>query len=399
MTDPSPSPESHPSGMHPARMGHPRRSVTSPGTAPIFQTAAFDVPDLDVLHSMVRGDAFGHIYTRDSNPNHDALADSIARLEGAEAGAVFASGMAAVSSVFLALMQQGDHLIIARTLYGRTLQLVERMRRLTGGSVTFVDVNQPHQFHEALTPQTRFAFIETVANPLLQVADVQAVSTALGEIPLIVDATFTTPILSQPLRQGAAIVLHSASKYLNGHGDVMSGVAAGSRRNMKRLLEASTIFGSNPNPFESWLCQRGLRTLPLRMEQICRTTGDVARFLDSHPLVRRTWYPGLPSHPDHETACRLYPGGTGGIVTFELSNAGQDAVSRFMRAAPQIPFAPTLADARTTISHPASTSHRFLPEEERTAQGITDETIRLSIGLEPADLIIREISAALEATA
>lgn len=382
---------------HVARMGHPPQSVTMPSVPPIYQSAAFDVADLSVLQSLADGQAVGHIYTRDSNPNHAALAQSIAVLEGAESGAVFASGMGALASVFLSLTESGDQVLVARSLYGRTLQLAERLRKQYGLEITAVDQSRPDQFRQAVTPRTRFALVETVSNPLLDVADVTAIAAALGSVPLVVDATFTTPELSRPCQQGAAVVLHSASKYLNGHGDLMLGVAAGSADMIKRLSETASIFGANANPFEAWLCQRGLRTLPLRMRQICQSTQHVARFLTTHPAVRRVWHPSLPDHPSHAVASRLYPSGTGGIIAFELKGGGAESVSRFMRACSSIPFSPTLADSRTTISYPAGTSHRFMTPEQRRMTGITDELIRLSVGLEPPEQLCEELRGALDA--
>lgn len=382
---------------HPSRMGMPRPSATLPSAPPIFQTSAFDVPDLNVLQAMARGETQGHIYTRDSNPNHSALAETIAFLEGTESGAVFASGMGALASVFLTLAGRGDHVVIASSLYGRTRQLAERMRQQYGIAITAVDVSRVESFRTAVTPQTKFAVVETISNPLLRVADVAAIASALESVPLVVDATFTTPELSQPCRQGAAITVHSASKYLSGHGDVMLGVAAGTCEMMARLTETASIFGQNANPFEAWLCQRGLRTLELRMRQICRTATELAGILEKHPAIRRVYHPLLAGHPDYSLARRLYPDGTGGIVAFELREGGAAAVSRFMQHSESIPFSPTLADARTTISYPAGTSHRFLTSEERAETGITDELIRLSAGLEPIELLERDLRQALDA--
>lgn len=384
-------------GQHPSRMGHPRPSVTTPSAPAIYQSTAFDVPDLDVLHSLYSGEAHGDIYTRDSNPNHSALAESIAILEHTEAGAVFASGMSAIGSIFLSLAAAGDHVILARALYGKTIQLASRMQQQFGLTLSTFDVDQPEQLKSLLTDRTRFVLVETISNPLLEVADIRGIATVLGpEIPLVVDGTFTTPELLRPCTQGAAIVFHSASKYLNGHGDVMLGVAAGSKAMMKRLQETSSLFGQNANPFESWLCQRGLRTLSLRMSQICRSTKVLAEHLVNHPAIRKVHYPLLADHGSCELATRLYPNGTGGILAIELDGNGFEIVNRFMHAAATIPFSPTLADARTTMSHPATTSHRFMNRSQRQAIGIQDEMVRLSIGLEPVEQLKLELTAALD---
>ena len=381
---------------HPARMGHPGPAVTRPSAPAIYQTTAFDVPDLDVLQQLYAGTAVGDIYTRDSNPNHSALGAAIAELEGTEAGAVFASGMGAAGSIFLALTSAGDHVILARSLYGKTLQLASRMQQL-GVRVSYFDVSQPQQLLALIQPKTRFALVETISNPLLEVADIPEIVRCCGDLPVIVDSTFTTPQLIHPCSLGAAIVYHSASKYLNGHGDVMLGVAAGSQELMRKLQETASIFGQNPNPFESWLTLRGLRTLPLRMQQICQTTRKLAEYLSSHPGVRKVHFPLLPGHASRQLAQRLYPAGTGGIVSIELRGSGFAAVNQFMHRATGIPFSPTLADARTTISHPATTSHRFLSAAERSAAGIADELIRISVGLESFEMLRAEFDAALVA--
>ena len=383
------------SSDHPSRMGHPRESSTAPSAPPIYQSTAFDVRDLDVLQGIHSGTIHGDIYTRDSNPNHTALAESIAALEGAAAGAVFASGMGALGSIFLTLAAAGDHVLLARALYGKTVQLANRMQRLGITTSTF-DATQPESLREAITDKTRFVLIETVSNPLLEVADIQAIARILPpEIPLDVDSTFTTPELIRPCQLGASIVMHSASKYINGHGDVMLGLAAGSIELMKRLNSTASVFGQNANPFESWLCQRGLKTLPLRMAHICRTTTELAQALNGHPGLRRVCHPSLPDHASHEIAQRLYPSGTGGILTLELAGKGRDTVNAFMRAAESIPFSPTLADARTTLSHPATTSHSFMSAQARAAIGISDELVRISVGLEPAEMLIQELTTGL----
>jgi cystathionine beta-lyase/cystathionine gamma-synthase len=383
---------------HPARMGHPHRSVSTPSAPPIFQTTAFDIADLDVLQAMYSGEAFGDIYTRDSNPNHNALGESIALLEHAEAGAVFASGMGALGSAFLSLLSAGDHVLLADSLYGKTVQLVDRLQKAMSLSVTWFSVRNPLEIPSLLTDRTRLVLVETVSNPLLDVADVPTIASLLpASVPLIVDATFTTPILSRPCEQGASVVIHSGSKYLNGHGDVMLGLAAGKASCIRSMIETASIFGQNANPFESWLCQRGMRTLPLRMAQICRTTRELAAFFSGQSGISRVYYPLLEQHPTFATATRLYPEGTGGIVSIELSRKGKESVNRFFRAAASLPFSPTLADARTTLSHPASTSHRFLSEAARREKGISDELIRISVGLESADQLTSEFSKAIVA--
>jgi cystathionine beta-lyase/cystathionine gamma-synthase len=382
---------------HPSRMGHIPEFVTTPSAPPIFQTTAFDVPDLNTLAELYQGTAHGYVYTRDSNPNHTALGKSISDLEHAESAAVFASGMGAIAAVALTLGAAGDHVIVARSLYGITLKLMARLQQQFGMTITYVDACNPTEVADAVQSNTRFCMIETVSNPLLEVADIAAIAKALGDIPLVVDSTFTTPVLIRPLEHGAAVVVHSASKYLNGHGDVMLGVAAGDAKTMKSVRETSSVFGQNANPFECWLTQRGLRTLPLRMTQVCQTTNRLAEWLNGHPAVSNVYHPTLPSHATYAVAQKLYPQGVGGIIAFTLPGGGKAAVNDFMIAAKSIPFSPTLADSRTTVSHPATTSHGFMTKAARLELGITDELIRLSVGLEPFELLQRELDEALRA--
>ena len=221
---------------HTSRMGQIGDSVTAPGAPPIYQTTAFDVPDLQVLADLHAGTSKGHIYTRDSNPNHTALAASVAELEHAEAGAAFASGMGAISAVALTFAESGDHIVLGRSLYGITLKLMKRLQKQFGIEVSCVDACDTSEIVNAIRPNTRFCMVETVSNPLLEVADIRAITAALPDsVPLIVDSTFTTPCLIRPLELGAKVVVHSASKYLNGHGDVMLGVAVGCRQTIRRI--------------------------------------------------------------------------------------------------------------------------------------------------------------------
>lgn len=378
-------------------MGHPSPFVTPPSAPSIYQTAAFDVPDLDVLDQLCDGQLEGYTYTRDSNPNHSALAHSLASMEGAEAGAVFSSGMGAIAAVVMSMVRAGDHLLVSGSLYGQTLQLMGRLQGQFNFQVTQTRIIDLAQVARDVRPDTKLCLTETISNPMLEVADIAGLSSVLGEVPLIVDNTFTTPELIRPLDHGAHAVVHSASKYLNGHGDVILGVAAGTQQLMSAATETASLFGQNANPFESWLTQRGLRTLPMRMKHICETTRGLATFLQTQRGVRRVCFPLLEGHTSRATAMRLYPQGTGGIITIELDADGVEAVSRFMRAIPELPFSPTLADARTTLSHPASTSNRYMTTAERLTAGISPETIRISVGLEHLDQLQDEFARGLAA--
>jgi O-succinylhomoserine sulfhydrylase len=378
-----------------ARGGWTGDFVTRPSAPPVYLTTAFDLDDLQQLDAVVGGRQTGFIYTRDGNPNHEAFAADIAALEGAEAGFVAASGMGALTATVLALLKQGDHVVAGRALYGRSGQMLNHLAASFGILVTFVDTNDVDAVRQAVTPQTKLCLIESLTNPLVDVTDVPAIAAAMSSVPLLVDNTFATPCLMRPISHGATLVWHSASKYLNGHGDVMLGVLVGPQSLIRRIKGIAALYGVNSNPFESWLGSRGLRTLPLRMARVSETAQRIAEFLVRQPQVTTVYYPGLPSHRGRALAARLLERGCGGMLSFELPG-GRNAVDAFFRRlAGTIPFSPTLADARTTLSYPAGTSHKFLSAEERAASGITDGLVRLSIGLEDAADLERELSAAL----
>jgi cystathionine beta-lyase/cystathionine gamma-synthase len=375
-----------------ARGGWYRDFATRPSAPAIYQTTAFDMHGLEQLDAVASGQEAGYIYTRDGNPNHDAFAADVARLEGAAAGTVCASGMGAMTAILLAHMKTGDHVIAARVLYGRTVQMLNHLQSAFGVNVTYVDANQPEEFRRAQTDATKLAIVESISNPLMEVADLPAIVAACGSVPLLVDSTFATPCLLRPLAHGAKLVFHSASKYLNGHGDVMLGVVAGPRDVIRRVRGLAALYGVNSNPFECWLASRGLRTLPLRVERASETALTLARFLQKQPAIARVYYPGLEDHPSHATAKQLLSGGFGGMLAFDLCG-GKPAVARFFRAlAETIPFSPTLADARSTLSYPAGTSHKFMSADERREYGIGEGLVRLSVGLEQSDELQRELA-------
>lgn len=377
-----------------ARGGWTEPSSTPASNPPIYQTTAFDVDGLDQLNAVVSGQEHGYIYTRDGNPNQSAFAEDIARLEHAEEGVVGASGMGVISALLLSHCKTGDHVLAARLLYGRTVQLLQQLERSFGVEVTFFDANDPGSVSGFVRDETKLCLLEGISNPLMEVADIPAIVEAAGDVPVILDNTFATPILQKPIELGAAAVIHSASKYLNGHGDVMMGVIAGDRYLIRRTRQFLALFGANGNPLESWLASRGLRTLPLRMRQVSSTAQTIAEWLETVPQVERVYYPGLPTHASHEIAKRLLPHGFGGMLSFDLAG-GKPAVNQFLKSLHEIiPFSPTLADARTTLSYPTGTSHKFMKPEERAAYGIGDGLVRLSIGLEEAEPLQLELESA-----
>lgn len=380
-----------------ARGGQPPEFVTRASAPPVYLTTAFDVDDLDQLDAITAGKQKGYLYTRDGNPNHEAFATDVAQLERAETGVVCASGMGGIAAAAIALLKTGDHILASRALYGRTVQLLNHLRNSFEITVTFLDVAHPKAWKAAVTPQTKLAIVESISNPLLEVADLPALAAAVGTIPLLVDNTFGTPCLIRPIEHGAKFVWHSASKYLNGHGDVMLGVVVGPRTETRKIRGISSLFGLNANPFECWLASRGLRTLPLRMERVSQSAQRIAEFLARQPGVTRVYYPGLPQHPTHALAQQFLPRGCGGMLSFEVDGGRSRVDALFRRLQHVIPFSPTLADARTTLSYPAGTSHKFMTPGERQACGIGDGLVRLSVGLEDPGDLERELSAALQA--
>lgn len=378
-----------------ARAGWSPEFITRTSAPPVYMTTAFDIESLEQLDAVAGGREKGYIYTRDGNPNHEAFANDVARLEHAEAGVVTASGMGALTAVMMAMIKTGEHVLAARVLYGRTGQLLNHLASSFGIHVTYFDIEDVDSLRSSIRPETRLCIVESISNPLLEVADLPSIVEVLGEIPLLVDSTFATPCLLRPIDHGATFVWHSASKYLNGHGDVMSGVVVGPRNLMRRIRAMSSLYGVNANPFESWLAARGLRTLPIRIKRVSETALTVATHLTTNPKVTKIYYPGLATHPNHERAQRLLPNGCGGMLAFDLAGGRAAVDGLFRKLSEVIPFSPTLADSRTTVSYPAGTSHKFMTAAERAEYGIGDGLVRLSIGLESAVDLQRELDAAL----
>ena len=378
-----------------ARAGWSPDFTTRTSSPPIYMTTAFDIDSLDHLDAVAGGREKGYIYTRDGNPNHEAFANDIARMEQAESGVVTASGMGALTAVLMAMLKTGEHVIAARVLYGRTGQLLNHMASSFGLKVTYFDLDDLEGLRAAILPETKLCIVESISNPLLEVADLPAIAAVLKNIPLLVDNTFATPCLLQPVKHGATLVWHSASKYLNGHGDVMAGIVVGPNHLMRRIRAMSSLYGVNANPFESWLAARGLRSLPLRMARVSQTALEIAKYLTTIPAVSKVYYPGLNDHPHFERAKTLLPDGCGGMLAFDLISGRLAVDALFRLLAETIPFSPTLADSRTTVSYPAGTSHKFMTVAERAACGIGDGLVRLSIGLEDQNDLKAELGAAL----
>ena len=364
---------------------------------PIYQSTTFVSADADEMAAVYSEQKPGYMYTRYGNPTVHALESKVAALEGGEAALATASGMAAVSTAILGYVKAGDHVVAPRSLYGATYNFLNKKLPRMGASATFVESGRVEDLEKALRPNTRLIYFETPSNPVLEVVDIAAVA-ALGRargVPTMLDNTFASPALQQPLRLGVTVSLHSATKYLCGHGDAMGGAIIGPRDYISLLIhEIIRDFGGVISPFNAWLILRGIRTLHLRMPAHCSNAQQIAEFLDGHPQVEHVNYPGLPGHPGHDVA-RQQMSAFGAMISFEAKGGYEggkqvmDRVRLFARAA-------SLGDTRSLIVHPASTSHRAVPPEERRAIGITDGLVRLSVGIEAASDLISDLDHALQ---
>jgi cystathionine gamma-lyase len=340
----------------------------------------------------------GYDYSRTRNPTRDALQAAIANLEGGAAAFAFASGMAA-SSTLLELLDAGSHIVAMHDLYGGSYRLLENVRKRSAGhSVSFVDLSKPGSLAEAIRRETRLVWVETPTNPMLKVVDLEATARTAHQHGLITvcDNTFATPFLQRPLEHGFDVVVHSTTKYLNGHSDALGGAAvvrSGSDLT-ERLAYLQNALGGVPGPFDSFLTLRGIKTLALRMERHCTNALAVAQFLEQHPQVQRVYYPGLASHPHHALARRQMAGGFGGIVTAVLKD-GMQAARRTLERCQLFALAESLGGVESLIEHPATMTHASLPAQVRASLGIDDGLIRLSVGVEDVEDLIAELRGAL----
>jgi cystathionine gamma-synthase/methionine-gamma-lyase len=371
-----------------------------PVVAPIWPSVGYLYDSMDDLDAVFAGDHPGYVYARYSGPTLVAFEQAVASLEAAPAAQAYASGMAALHAALLAAgARQGQTVLAALDLYGATYTLLTSLLTTLGVQVVLVDVADLPAVQSALqTARPRLLLVETVSNPLLKVADLPRlaeIAHSAGAL-LLVDNTFATPYLFNPLAAGADYVIHSATKYLAGHGDVLAGVVVASLENKHRLFELNKLTGATLGPFEAWLALRGLKTLPLRLERQCHNASRLAAWLAAHPRIARVNYPGLPTHPQHAIAARLFAGrGFGGMLSFEISGAGKQEVYRFMESLQLCLPATTLGDIYTLVLHPATSSHRSLTPLERQRVGIADNLVRLSAGIEAIEDIISDLDQAL----
>jgi cystathionine beta-lyase/cystathionine gamma-synthase len=354
---------------------------------PIYQTSTYAQAGL--------GENKGFEYSRTDNPTRSALQTCIAALEGGTYGLAFASGMAAETAI-LSLLNAGDHIVACDDLYGGSYRIFERVMRRYNVETSYVPAGDVSAFAKAIRPNTRIAWLETPTNPLLRLIDIQAIADISHQHKLIVvvDNTFASPYIQQPLKLGADIVVHSTTKYINGHSDVIGGALV---LNDPETYEAIKFYqnaaGGVPAPFDCWLTLRGIKTLAVRMRQHEENARAVARFLQEHPRVEKVYYPGLPSHPDYELAKRQMSG-FGGMVSFQFKGTYDD-VTTMVRHFKVIALAESLGGVESLVCHPASMTHGSIPREIRESRGLTDTLLRLSVGIEDIEDILADLEQAL----
>ena len=365
-----------------------------PVGTPIYQTSTFEVTDNDEQQRVTTTDRY---YTRWGNPTNTAAEQAVAAVEGVEGARTFASGMGAITTTILGLLKTGDHVVAQRDVYGGVTKFFSQWLPRLGIEATLVDTNDYEQQARAIRPNTRLLYLESPTNPALRVVDLKKASALARQHKLIsmIDSTFGTPINQHPAEYGIDLVMHSGTKYLSGHADLTCGVVCGSQELMDQIWETRTTLGNCMDPHAAWLLIRGLKTLAVRVARQNENALRVAEFLEQHPKVRRVYYPFLKSHPQHAIAREQMTGG-GGMVTFEVEGTGEDGrrVSEAMRL---FTLATSLGGVESLVSIPVLTSHAMISAEQRQKIGVTEQMVRLSVGIESAEDLIADLERALEA--
>jgi cystathionine beta-lyase/cystathionine gamma-synthase len=366
----------------------------APVTPPIYQTSTFEVTDND---EQIRVTSTDRYYTRWGNPTITLAQETLAALEGTEGARVFASGMGAITTTILALLKSGDHIVAQRDIYGGVTKFLSQWLPKLGIETTFVDTNDYEQHARAMRPNTRLLYLESPTNPTLRVVDFKKTAALAKQHGLIsmIDSTFGTPINQHPAEYGIDLVMHSGTKFLSGHADLTCGVVCGRQQLMERLWETRTTLGNCMDPHAAWLLVRGLKTLAVRVARQNENALRVAEFLEQHAKVRCVHYPFLKSHPQHAIAREQMIGGSG-MVTFEVEGTGEDA-RRASEAMSMFTLATSLGGVESLVSIPVLTSHAMISPEQRRAMGVTDQMVRLSVGIESADDLVADLEHALEA--
>ncbi len=358
------------------------RSQFNEHSEAIFLTSSFMFGSAAEAAARFKGEQPGPIYARFANPTVNMMEARLAALEGAERCVAFSSGMASILATVMGLMKAGEHVVASRSIFGSTVQLFSNILGRFGVETTYVSPTDPAEWRAAVKPNTKLFFVESPSNPLTEVSDIRALADIAHEVGawLAVDNCFCSPALQKPLELGADIVIHSATKYLDGQGRVLGGAVLGSKELMEGVFTFLRTAGPTLSAFNAWVILKGMETLSLRMEAHSRNALALAQWLEAQPQVARVWYPGLPSHPQHELAMRQQKTG-GGIVSFELKG-GKDAAWTLIDATKLLSITANLGDTKSTITHPASTTHSRMTIEQRAAAGISDGLVRIAAGLE-----------------
>ncbi|MCI8341961.1 MAG: aminotransferase class I/II-fold pyridoxal phosphate-dependent enzyme [Firmicutes bacterium] len=367
--------------------------------SPIYQTTTYVLEDFDTAVYLNQHVDEGFVYTRFGSPNCDELERKIAHLEHAEAALAVASGLGAISTAVMSVVKAGDHVVFGDVIYGCSYALFAKVLTNLGITYTRVDTTNVQEVADAIKPNTSLVYVETPANPTLKISDIEEIAKVVHQhegITMIVDSTFASPYLQNPLDLGADIVVHSATKYLCGHGTVTAGVIASSKERIDRCrMPFLQCFGAVLDPFAAWQLMQGMKTLGVRMERHCSNAMKIAEYLEKHPKVERVYYPGLKSHPTHETAKKQMHGGFGGMMSVDIKG-GMNAVRTVMNSMKVFSLATSLGNVDSLIQHSPSMSHFDMSPEERHAASIFDGQVRLSVGIEDVDDLINDLDQALE---
>jgi len=377
------------------RTGH-RRTAENEHGEPIFTTSSFVFDNAAQAAARFAGDEPGNIYARFTNPTTQAFEQRLAALEGGESCIATASGMSAIMAVCVGLLKTGDHIVASRSIFGTTTVLFEKYLPRFGVETTFVNITDLDEWKEAIRPETRILFLETPSNPLTEIANISALADLAhdNDSLLVVDNCFCTPALQQPLQHGADLIVHSATKYLDGQGRIVGGAVVGNQQLVgEELFGVIRSTGPTMSPFNAWVALKGLETLSLRMKAHSEQAGKLAHYLSDQPGIERVYYAGLESHPQYELA-RKQQSDFGGIVSFVVKG-GREAAWRVIDATKMLSITANLGDVKTTITHPATTTHGRLSEEQRQLSGIEEGLIRVAVGLEDIDDIIVDLSRGL----
>jgi O-succinylhomoserine sulfhydrylase len=348
----------------------------------LFLTSSFVFENAAQAAARFIGEQPGNIYSRFTNPTVTMFEERLAAMEGAEQCVATASGMSAILACVMGVLKAGDHIVASRSLFGATVNLFNNIIKKFGVETTYVSATDVAEWKAAVRPYTKLFFLETPSNPLTEISDISAIAAVAKQCGalLAVDNCFCTPILQHPLQLGADIVIHSATKYIDGQGRALGGAVLGSKKNMESVYGFLRTAGPTMSPFNAWVFLKGMETLKIRMDAHCANALELARWLEAQPNVARVFYPGLPSHPQHKLAMKQQKSG-GGIVSFEVKG-GKDRAWRVIDNTKLLSITANLGDTKTTITHPASTTHARITPEARAAAGITDGLIRIAVGLE-----------------